>query len=123
MSEIVYGRGGYRPLHPSQGKIEEHDDGTEQVTRWDDAGTQVERRAYTAAEKADKATRAATAAREGNTRTIEDRARAALTANATYLALASPTNAQNLAQIRLLTRECSALIRLALDDLDTIDGT
>lgn len=45
---------------------------------------------------------------------IHTKARAALGANATYLALASPSNAQNLAQIRLLTRECSGVIRLLL---------
>jgi hypothetical protein len=43
---------------------------------------------------------------------LHAKARAALDANQAYLALASPTNAQNLAQIRRLTRECSALIRL-----------
>lgn len=75
----------------------------------------------TVAERA--AREAAVQAAGANRRTVEDRARAALTANATYLALGSPTNAQNLAQIRLLTRECSALIRLALNELDTIDGT
>lgn len=58
-----------------------------------------------------------------NRETLETRARAALTANASYLAIASPTNAQNLAQIRLLTRECNGLIRLLLSALDTTEGT
>lgn len=56
--------------------------------------------------------------REGNRATLAERAAAALDANRTYLALTSPTNAQNLAQIRLLTRECTALIRLLLNRLD-----
>jgi hypothetical protein len=60
---------------------------------------------------------------EQNRLVIQDRATQALTANATYLALASPSNAQNLAQIRLLTRECSSLIRMALNQFDTTDGT
>lgn len=73
---------------------------------------------------AERAAREAAAQAAGaNRRTVEDRARTALTANATYLALGNPTAAQNLAQIRSLTRQCSALIRLALNQLDTTDGT
>jgi hypothetical protein len=45
---------------------------------------------------------------------LHGKARSALQANQTYLAIASPTNAQNLAQIRKLTRETSALIRLLI---------
>lgn len=45
---------------------------------------------------------------------LHAKARAALTANATYLALANPTAAQNTAQIRRLTRQVNALTRLAL---------
>lgn len=58
-----------------------------------------------------------------NEATIRQRASAAIDTNATYLAIGSPTNAQNLAQIRALTRECTGLIRLALGALDTLDGT
>ncbi len=60
---------------------------------------------------------------ETNAQTLRDRAQTALTANATFLAIASPTNAQVLAQTRMLTRECTALIRLALNLLDSTDGT
>lgn len=51
------------------------------------------------------------------------KARNALTVNATYLGVASPTNAQNLAQIRALTRQVNALIKLEVQDLLTTDGT
>lgn len=58
-----------------------------------------------------------------NRQTLEQRAVAALDVNNTYLAREAPTNAQNLAQIRALTRECSALIRLVVGRLDDTEGT
>jgi hypothetical protein len=46
--------------------------------------------------------------------TIETQARAAFTANRAYLAIGAPTNAQNLAQIRAITRQMQAMIRLVV---------
>lgn len=56
-------------------------------------------------------------------KTIRGRAAAALTANQTYLAIGSPNNAQVVAQVNRLTRECSALIRLLLSQFDSTNDT
>ncbi len=58
-----------------------------------------------------------------NARTMRGQIANALAANAAYLALVGPSNAQNVAHLRLLTRELSAIIRLTLDLLDTTDDT
>lgn len=56
-----------------------------------------------------------------NAVTLLDRARQALTTNATYLALASPSTAQSTAQVKALTRQVDGLIRLlAVNDTSTI---
>lgn len=58
---------------------------------------------------------------QGNRATLEQRAATAMADNRTFLALTSPTNAQTLAQVKLLTRECQAIIRLMLGRLDSTD--
>jgi hypothetical protein len=60
---------------------------------------------------------------EANRQTLQSRAEQALATNATFLAIASPTNAQTLAQVRALTRETTALIRLLLDKTGDTAGT
>jgi hypothetical protein len=50
---------------------------------------------------------------------IQARAIQALQTNADFLANGSPTNAEVLAQVRVLTQEVSALIRLVLHRFDT----
>lgn len=54
---------------------------------------------------------------------LREQAAAALDTNATFLAIASPTNAQNAAQLKAVTRQVNGIIRLVLSRLDTTDGT
>lgn len=56
-----------------------------------------------------------------NGTTIRTQAAAALDTNRTFLALASPTAAQNAAQIAKLTRQMNGLIRLTLGQLEGTD--
>lgn len=58
-----------------------------------------------------------------NLAALQSKAQAAIAANVTFLGLASPTTPQAVAQVQLLTRECSALIRLLLGLLDSTTGT
>jgi hypothetical protein len=55
-----------------------------------------------------------------NETTITDQIATALDANRTFLAVESPTNAQTLAQVKALTRQTQALIRLVT--AQTADG-
>ena len=55
--------------------------------------------------------------------TLVNRATAALTVNATFLGLASPSNAQTIAQVQALTKQCNGLIRLLLQQLDSTINT
>lgn len=60
------------------------------------------------------AQQAADAVTQANQQTIQTKALAALTANATYLAIAAPTQAQAVAQVNALTQQLDAVIRLLL---------
>jgi len=57
---------------------------------------------------------------EANSTTIRTQAEAAMAGNRTFLAIASPTQAQTLAQVKALTRQSQGLIRLALNKFDDI---
>jgi F0F1-type ATP synthase epsilon subunit len=61
--------------------------------------------------------------RVANQATLQQRAQTAFAANATYLAIATPNAAQTTAQVQRLTRECTALIRMLLGQVDDTSGT
>ena len=56
-----------------------------------------------------------------NFNTIENRLRDALASNKAFLAIAAPTNAQVIAQVKSNTRQLSALIRKAAGDFRDVE--
>jgi len=58
-----------------------------------------------------------------NEATLRAKAATALASNATFQAIASPTQAQALAQVKDLTRQVNALIKLATQSLSDTTGT
>lgn len=72
-------------------------------------------------QQAHAAAKAITEALDGNRATLTEQAATALAGNRDYLALASPTSAQTLAQVKALTRQNTALARLVLGLLDETD--
>jgi hypothetical protein len=60
---------------------------------------------------------------QANQQAILDKATLAITTNATFLALANPTTAQAITQVKALTRESNGLIRLLLGALTDVSDT
>lgn len=89
-----------------------YDDGTKVVTTWHDDGREP-----------DVVVTPGAGTPEANRQAITAKAQAALNLNAAFLATSSPTTAQAVAQVKLLTREVNALIRLMLGALDTTQDT
>lgn len=97
-------------------------------TEWGDDDTRTHHdflnettRPYTAEENAAAAERDVRRTQDTNRATLVERARAALTTNRDFLAVPTPTNAQTLAQVRALTRQMNAALRLLVGDLDGTD--
>ena len=119
---VTYHPGGFQPAAPAQNKAEQLDTATG-YTRWNPAGTEVEQRPLTAAESATLVAHDASMTVSVNGDNLRGKAKDALAANANYLALANPTNAQTLAQVKALTRQTNALLRLQLNDLGDVSDT
>lgn len=88
---------------------------------WDFTAEPHESRPYTAEENAAADAREVEAVAESNRETLIAQARAALAANRAFLATGTPTVAQNGAQIKALTRQMNAVIRLLVGDLSGTD--
>jgi hypothetical protein len=87
-------------------------------TAWDASGNQTTSRALTAAEATWLAGIDTANTQAANKATIQQQAQTALTNNQTHVAIASPTNAQVVAQVQALTKQMNGVIRLLLNQLD-----
>lgn len=107
------------------GKLtDQWDDNTSTYTTYEPTtGLQITSRAYTADETAAAQVRAKLATANANLANVQSKANTALTNNQTYLGIASPTNAQNAAQVQALTKQMDAVIRILMQLLDTTAGT
>jgi hypothetical protein len=100
---------------------ERWDDGARVFTAWNTSGVQTTQRPYTAAENLDADARAATTAAASNDATLRQKAAGAIQGNKDFLAKASPSNLEILAQVRALTRQNNAVIPLILGVTATTD--
>jgi hypothetical protein len=92
------------------------DDDVRTATEYGPGGALIGTRPYTAFENVRADALAASVLAASNKATIETQARNALTGNRTYLAVASPTNAQVAAQVRALTQQMNGVIRHVVQD-------
>lgn len=90
---------------------------------WDASSVLTLERPYTAAENAFADAQAQAETEMSNETSLRDKARTALTNNATFLAIATPTTAQAITQVKALTRQVNALIKLQIRDLTDTNGT
>jgi transcriptional accessory protein Tex/SPT6 len=97
------------------------DDTTGTYTEYDADGTQTLARPYTAEEQSDATERATASTQAANEATLLQKASAAVQGNRDFLALTAPTNAQVVAQVKALTRQNNALIRLIVRDFTGTD--
>lgn len=120
---VTYYIGGYNAAAPQQNRSELWDGAAGTYTAWDPQGNVTTSRALTAQETSDLAAMDTTMTAQNNAATLQSRMSAAIAANNTYLGLATPTAVQQTAQIARLTKECNALIKMALNQLSDTTGT
>jgi hypothetical protein len=103
------------------------DDATRTYHEYDEVAVETLARPYTAAENADADARALAATRQANLQKIYTAMGNARTNNTTFLGIASPANAQVVAQVQALTRQNNGIMRviygLLNGDMSALDGT
>lgn len=119
--QVIYGIGGCDTQKPFNNVIVQYDDDTRTYT--DYRSGQPISRAYTTEENTVADLRSAQEVINTNEQTLLDKATQALTKNATFLSLTNPTTAQAVKQVKALTRQVNALIKLRINDLTNITGT
>lgn len=102
---------------------QEWNDELRQYTYRNTDGAILEQRPYTAEENAQADARAAYESAVVNEAALMSKARQALISNAEFLANTSVTNAQAVSQVKALTRQVNALIRLQVRDLSNISDS
>ena len=117
---IRYYAGGLVVAALAKNQAEQYDDVTQTYTAWDQTGNVTATRAYTAAESASATAAIAQATATVNAATLRTQAQTALANNTTYVGIATPTNAQVVAQVQALTRQTNAIIRLLIGQLDAL---
>jgi hypothetical protein len=110
-----------RDLYVDNVLRERWDDGTRTYTAYSATGSVTSTRPYTAAENVNADALVTAAAEQANHDTIVSQATTAISSNQTYLGIASPTNAQVVAQDRALTQQMNTVIRLVIAKLDGTD--
>lgn len=107
----------------AQNRSEQWDTTAATYTHWNPDGTVASTRAMTASETVYVNDAIVPATFSTNQQAIIAKAWTAVQANAAFLAIPNPTAAQAIAQVGILTKECTALIRLILGSFETPSDT
>lgn len=102
-----------RKVYDAGELVEEWDDSTRTFRRFED-GVLVEERSYADEERAASSI-------QTNMEILTQAARDGLATNRDFLAMTSPTDAETLAQVRSLTRQMGAVVRLVVGDFTGTD--